>query len=54
MLGWFSEDERAECGSCGQRACVSLPKVVASFCLSCGAIVVDGRRIDRHGRLDVS
>lgn len=46
MLAWFSEEERESCGACGELACVSLPQAVASFCLGCGAITIDGRRID--------
>ena len=53
MLDWFPEDERGECGSCGERSCVSLPRVVASFCLNCGAITLDGRRIDHGGRVEL-
>jgi hypothetical protein len=50
LLAWFSEDERSECGECGEKACVSLPDVLARFCLLCGAITVDGVRIDVGGR----
>jgi hypothetical protein len=46
LLAWFNEAERVECGSCGQNACVMLPEAQASFCLGCGAIHVDGQRID--------
>ena len=46
MLAWFPEDERHECGACGERACVSLEGVLASFCLACGAVTIDGVRID--------
>lgn len=53
MLSWFSEEERHACGSCGEKACVSLPGAVASFCLACGSITVEGVRIDRNGRLPV-
>ena len=38
MLAWFSEDERHVCGSCKEKACVTLPGVLAAFCLACGAI----------------
>jgi len=48
MLAWFSEDERNVCGSCGQRASVSFPDALASFCLACGAISVDGVPIDSN------
>lgn len=46
MLDWFSEDERGLCSSCGERACVSLERVSAHFCLACGAITIAGMRID--------
>jgi len=46
LLAWFSEDEREVCLSCGEHACVSLPDAFASFCLACGAVLVDGVRID--------
>jgi hypothetical protein len=46
MLAWFSDDERHECPSCHERASVSLPEVPATFCLSCGAISVDGVPIE--------
>jgi hypothetical protein len=53
LLAWFSEDERSECGSCGERACVGLPDVVASFCLACGAVTIDGFRIDADLRIAI-
>jgi hypothetical protein len=46
LLAWFDEDERSVCGHCGEKTCVSLPEVVASFCLACDAITVNGERID--------
>ena len=46
LLEWFNDDERKTCSVCGERACVSLPKATASFCLACGAIHVDGVRLD--------
>jgi hypothetical protein len=46
MLDWFDEDERHGCESCGVRAAVTCPGAPASFCLACGAITVDGRRIN--------
>jgi hypothetical protein len=49
LLDWFSEDERKVCGSCGERACVSLPRVSAHFCLACGAATIAGTRLDVHG-----
>lgn len=51
MLAWFTDEERNECGSCGERACVSLPGALASFCLACGAVTVDGVRIDTDRKL---
>lgn len=51
MLAWFSEDERDQCGSCGEKACVSVPHALASFCLACGAITLKGVRIDMNDRL---
>jgi hypothetical protein len=51
MLAWFSEDERNVCGACGEQACVALSAAVASFCLACGAITIDGQRIDVDGRI---
>ena len=49
FLAWFSEDERQICESCGERSAVSVPDAVASFCLSCGAVTIDGVRIDVDG-----
>jgi hypothetical protein len=51
MLAWFSEGERHVCGRCGERACVSLPEAVASFCLACGGVSVNGVRIDSDLRI---
>jgi hypothetical protein len=51
MLAWFSEDERNVCGACGEKACVSVSAAVALFCLACGAITIDGQRIDVDGRI---
>jgi len=51
LLAWFSEEERDVCGSCGERACVSLPAALASFCLACGAVSIDGVRIDADLRI---
>ncbi|HZR95870.1 MAG TPA: hypothetical protein VFA56_09255 [Gaiellaceae bacterium] len=51
LLGWFDEDERAQCGTCGERACVSLPEAKAAFCLACGAVHIDGVRIDVDRRI---
>lgn len=48
LLDWFSEDERGVCSSCGERACVSLPRVSAHFCLACGAVTIAGMRIDMN------
>jgi hypothetical protein len=47
MLAWFDEDERHICGACQERACVSLTGTLASFCLTCGAVTLDGHRIDQ-------
>lgn len=52
LLPWFSEEERSRCGVCAEPACVTLPRAKASFCLACGAITIDGVRLDRNGRLD--
>ena len=46
LLEAFSEDERGECSSCGERACVKLREAPATFCLSCGAVHVGGMRLD--------
>ena len=51
MLAWFSEEERGDCAHCGERGCVSLEGVRASFCLSCGAVTIDGVRIDVDRKL---
>jgi hypothetical protein len=51
LLAWFSDDERGECSSCGERGCVSLPEAKAHFCLACGAVTVGGYRIDVDRRL---
>jgi hypothetical protein len=51
LLAWFDEDEREVCSGCGDRASVSFPESIASFCLGCGAITVDGIRVDREGRI---
>jgi hypothetical protein len=53
LLEWFAEHERALCADCGDRTCVTLPAARASFCLSCGAVSIDGLRIDVDRRLDV-
>ena len=54
MLAWFTEAERFACLSCGDQACVTLPDAIVSFCLSCGAVTIDGVRIDadRHVAVD--
>ena len=46
LLDAFEDGERAECSSCGQKACVSLPETAACFCFGCGAITVGGMRLD--------
>jgi hypothetical protein len=40
------------CGSCGERSAVSVPDALALFCLRCGAVAIDGVRVDVDGRLD--
>lgn len=42
------------CAACHERARVSFPEALASFCLSCGAIWADGVRIDVDGRLPLA
>jgi hypothetical protein len=51
MLAWFSEDERDLCPSCGQRASVGHPDARAKFCLGCGAVSIDGVRVDVDRRI---
>ncbi len=51
FLAWFSEDERQVCEGCGERSVVGVPEAVASFCLNCGAVTIDGVRVDIDGRL---
>ena len=51
FLAWFSEDERQACEGCGERSVVGVPEAVASFCLHCGAVTIDGVRVDIDGRL---
>jgi hypothetical protein len=46
LLAWFSDDERDDCAKCGERTCVTLPDALASFCLACGAITIDGVEIE--------
>ena len=53
LLAWFSEDERQVCQSCGERSAVSVPDALASFCLRCGAVALDGVRVDVDGRITV-
>jgi len=59
LLAWFSDDEREDCATCGERTCVTLPDALASFCLACGAITIDGVGLEldpdpvyAHGQLD--
>ena len=47
FLKWFSDDERSSCPSCGERACVTVEGALATFCLGCGAVWIEGERIDR-------
>jgi hypothetical protein len=51
FLAWFSDDERQLCESCGERSAVTVPAAVASFCLGCGAVTIDGARVDVDSRL---
>jgi hypothetical protein len=51
MLEWFAESERQDCGACGGRAAVTLADTPASFCLACGAITLDGVRVDPGAEL---
>jgi hypothetical protein len=53
MLGWFGDDERHVCDACQESACVSLHGALASFCLSCSAVTLDGRRLDVDRRIPV-
>jgi hypothetical protein len=53
LLAWFSEDERHVCERGGERTAVSPPEAVASFCLGCGAITINGVRVDVDGRVPV-
>jgi hypothetical protein len=53
FLAWFSDEERQVCESCGKRSVVSVPDAVASFCLNCGVVTIDGVRVDVDGRLRV-
>jgi hypothetical protein len=46
LLAWFSEDERQACARCGERARVTLPDALASFCLACGAITIGGAELE--------
>jgi len=49
LLEWFDDDERKVCSVCHEQACVSLAEAAASFCLACGAIHIDGVRLDVAG-----
>lgn len=51
LLAWFAEDERQRCPLCGRHACVGLPEARAGFCPACGAVAIDGLRIESRGRL---
>jgi ribosomal protein S27AE len=53
LLAWFSEEEREVCGSCGERSSVSVPDALASFCLRCGVVAIEGVRLDVDGRRTV-
>ena len=45
FLTWFSDDERSWCPSCGER--VTVEGALATFCLGCGAVWVEGEHIER-------
>jgi hypothetical protein len=45
VLTWFGDDERAECPACNERARATHEKTAGSFCLACGAVWHDGRRL---------
>jgi hypothetical protein len=51
LLAWFTEEERQMCGACGQRARVTVDGALTSFCLSCGAVWLEGERIDVDRRI---
>jgi ribosomal protein S27E len=51
FLKWFSYEERSDCPNCGERACVTVEGAVAKFCLGCGAVWVEGERLDRGGAI---
>jgi hypothetical protein len=53
LLAWFSEEERQVCAACGERTAVTVPEAVASFCLRCGAVMIEGLRIDIDDRVPV-
>jgi hypothetical protein len=46
LLAWFSEEERQVCESCGERSAVRVPDALASFCLRCGAVLINGVAVD--------
>jgi len=50
-LAWFIEGERHVCGSCDMKACVSLSEATSSFCLACGAVSIEGVRVDVDRRI---
>jgi len=51
LLHWFDEDETSQCPACRARACVTAPKALAAFCLHCGAVWIDGERLDVDGKI---
>jgi hypothetical protein len=53
MLAWFSADERQACSRCGEPAAVTLPNVVATFCLECGATTIDDVPIGLRPELEI-
>ena len=50
LLAWFSEDEREECSKCGEKAVVTVADALASFCLSCGVIWINGEPVELSAR----
>jgi hypothetical protein len=53
FLAWFSEEERQVCESCGERSAVNVPDALASFCLRCSAVTIDGVRLDLDGLITI-
>ena len=51
LLGWFTAEERHQCANCHATALVSVPEALASFCLACGAVWLEGERLDLNGHI---